>query len=65
MTTPEAIKRLRENPPKQVLRSMRELEILLLQDKANKLRTALGADQSDIDTAFDADRLDNTRGYEP
>jgi len=59
MTTPEAIIRLRANPPKQVLRSMRELEILLLEDKAKKLRELLDADQADIDVAFAADRLPN------
>lgn len=57
MTTPEAIKRLRENPPKQVLRSMRELEILLLQHKAQKLREALDHDQDDIQVAFEADGM--------
>ena len=72
--TPEALRRLRANPPKQVLRSMRELEILLLEHKAKKLRESLGADQDDINVAFEADglswsgqheRLKNTRGYEP
>ena len=55
--TPEALKRLRENPPPQVLRSMRELEILLLEKKAQKLREALGHDQDDINVAFEADGL--------
>ncbi len=55
--TPEALKRLRENPPREVLRSMRELEILLLERKAQKLREALGHDQDDINVAFEADGL--------
>ncbi len=72
--TPEAMKRLRENPPKQVLRSMRELEILLLEHRAKKLRESLGADQDDINVAFEADglswsgqheRLKQGKGWEP
>ena len=54
--TPEATQRLRANPPPQVLRSMRELEILLLENKAKKLRSALDHDQADINTAFSADQ---------
>lgn len=63
MTTPEARKRLRENPPPQVLRSMRELEILLLERKAKKLREALDNDQADISTAFAADTI-NPKGWD-
>lgn len=63
MTTPEARKRLRENPPSQVLRSMRELEILLLERKAKKLRDALDNDQADISTAFAADTI-NPKGWD-
>lgn len=55
MTTDDARERLRKEPPAQVLRSMRELEILLLQRKVDKLKTALDRDQSDIDLAFQAD----------
>ena len=55
--TPETMKRMRDEPPKQVLRSMRELEILLLERRAKKLREALDADQSDINVAFEADGL--------
>jgi len=43
---------------------MRELELLILQKKVNKLREALDADQSDIDTAFAADRLPCPKGWE-
>jgi len=43
---------------------MRELELLLLEKKANALRQALDNDQSDISTAFEADRLPNTKGWE-
>jgi len=43
---------------------MRELELLLLEKKANALRQALDNDQSDISTAFAADRLLNTKGWE-
>jgi len=62
--TPEASQRLIETPSAQELRAMRELELLILQKKMNKLREALDADQSDIDMAFAADRLPNTKGWE-
>ncbi len=62
--TPEARQRLRENPPPETLRAMRELEILLLKKKVTLLQQALDADQSDIDTAFAADRLPCPKGWE-
>ena len=61
--TREAAQRLRENPPPKVLRTMRELEILLLERKAKKLRDALDGDQSDISTAFAADTI-NPKGWD-
>ena len=42
---------------------MRELEILLLKKKATLLQQALDNDQSDISTAFEADRLTNPKGW--
>jgi ribosome assembly protein YihI (activator of Der GTPase) len=62
--TPEARQRLIETPSAQELRAMRELELLILQKKMNKLREALDADQSDIDTAFAADRLPCPKGWD-
>jgi len=64
LITPEAAQRLSETPSAQELRAMRELELLLLEKKANALRQALDNDQSDISTAFAADRLLNTKGWE-
>ena len=43
---------------------MRELSLLILQKRCKKLREALDNDQSDIDTAFESDRLPNTKGWE-
>jgi len=43
---------------------MRELELLILQKKVSKLKQALDNDQSDIDTAFESDRLPNPKGWE-
>ena len=43
---------------------MRELSLLILQKKVSKLKQALDNDQSDISTAFAADRLLNTKGWE-
>lgn len=66
--TDDATMRLRANPPREVLRTMRELE-----RKAAKLREALDADQSDINVAFEADglswsgqhaRLSNPKGWD-
>jgi ribosome assembly protein YihI (activator of Der GTPase) len=62
--TPEAAQRLSETPSPQELRAMRELEMMILQKRVNKLREALDADQSDIDTAFAADRLPCPKGWE-
>ena len=62
--TPEARQRLRENPPPETLRAMRKLEILLLKKKATLLQRELDNDQSDISTAFEADRLTNPKGWE-
>jgi len=62
--TPEARQRLIETPSAQELRAMRELELLILQKKVNKLRETLDHDQSDINTAFESDRLPNTKGWE-
>ena len=64
LITPEAAQRLSETPSPQELRAMRELELLILQKKVNKLREALDSDQSDINTAFAADRLPNKKGWE-
>jgi len=47
----------RRTPTPEVLRSMRELEVLLLQRRVDRLKTALDADQSDINVAFEADGL--------
>jgi len=62
--TPEARQRLIETPSAQELRAMRELSLLILQKKVSKLKQALDNDQSDISTAFAADRLLNTKGWE-
>ena len=62
--TPKAAQRLSETPPAQELRAMRELEVLLLKKKVTLLQQALDADQSDIDTAFAADRLPCPKGWE-
>ena len=62
--TPEARQRLIETPSAQELRAMRELSLLILQKKVSKLKQALDNDQSDISTAFEADRLPNTKGWE-
>ncbi len=62
--TPEAAQRLNETPSPQVLRAMRELEMMILQKRVNKLREALDADQSDIDMAFEADRLPCPKGWD-
>ena len=64
LITPEAAQRLSETPSAQELRAMRKLELLILQKKVNKLREALDADQSDIDMAFEADRLPCPKGWE-
>jgi len=62
--TPEARQRLIETPSAQELRAMRELSLLILQKRCKKLREALDNDQSDINTAFESDRLPNTKGWE-
>lgn len=47
----------RRTPTPEVLRYMRELEVLLKQRRLDQLKTALDADQSDIAVAFEADGL--------
>ena len=62
--TPEAAQRLSETPSAQELRAMRELSLLILQKRCKKLREALDNDQSDINTAFEADRLPCPKGWD-
>ena len=62
--TPEAHQRLIETPSAQELRAMRELSLLILQKRCKKLRESLDNDQSDIDLAFEADRLPCPKGWE-
>jgi len=64
LITPEAAQRLSETPPAQELRAMRELELLILRKRAQKLRETLDHDQPDIDTAFEADRLPNPKSWD-
>jgi len=52
--TTEARLRLMKDPPPKVLRAMSELEILLLESRAKKLRKALDED---------TDRLPNNKGW--
>ena len=53
--TTEARLRLMKDPPPKVLRAMRELEMLLLERRAKKLRKALYED---------TDRLPNSKGWD-
>lgn len=40
-------------------------ELALLERRIVRIKQQLEHDQSDIETAFEADRLPNTRGFEP
>lgn len=55
--TPEALARCAGTPVDEQLRRIRAVELALLQKRVKILRQQLNHDQSDVETAFDADRL--------
>ncbi len=54
--TPEALARCAETPPEEQLRLMRIVELALLTKRVRMLKQQIEHDQSDIETAFEADK---------